>query len=307
MRRNLALGLFVLVVAIGGAWLFVLRAPKPETENGKIHVVASFYPLAYITSVVGGDLVSVRTLVPAGAEPHDFEPSSRDFIEIGKANILLYNGAGFEPWVKKWETSGTFRSVHIVDMASALSERGASLVIRSGVVDPHFWLDPTILEKEVGIVLDALVNIDPVHQDIFRENASRLVLSLAGLDQRFQKGLALCSVHDVVVSHDAFGYLGARYGFSVISIAGISPDEEPAPRNLALIATIAREKGVKFIFYETVASPKFSEAIAREIGGETLILNPLESLTQSEVQSGEDYVSKMEMNLNNLQKAMSCQ
>lgn len=307
MMRKIILGLFVFTVVLGSAWLFVLRAPQGETGNGKIRVVASFYPLAYISSFIGGDMVSVRTLVPAGTEPHDFEPSARDFIEIGKAGVLLYNGAGFEPWVKKWETSGTKRSVHAVDVASAISAADISLITRSGVVDPHFWLDPVIFAKEVEIVRDALISVDSAHQDAFRWKAALLISKLGDLDQRFQNGLASCAVRDIVVSHDAFGYVAARYGISATSIAGISPDEEPAPKDLARISVIAREKGVKYIFSETVASPKFSDAIAREIGGQTLVLNPLESLTPSEVQLGEDYISIMEMNLSNLQKAMTCQ
>ncbi len=307
MKRNILLPLFIFLIVFGGVWLFSLRPSRITTGDGKIHVVASFYPLAHIVSVVGGDLVSVHTLTPAGAEPHDFELSPQDFIEIDKAQLLIYNGAGFEPWVTKWNTSGSKRTVHTVDMAKALTEYAVPLLDRNGALNPHFWLDPMIYKKEVEVVRDALIASDPTHQDLFRQHADELMLTLDALDQHFQKGLDSCSVHDIVVSHDAFGYLGAQYGISVTSIAGISPDEEPAPKDLARIATVAREKNVHYIFSETIANPKFSEAIAREIGATTLVLNPLESLTLSEVQLGEDYISKMELNLVNLEKAMSCQ
>jgi len=307
MKRNIIFIIFVASIILGMGLLFVSRAPQVLLGDGKIHVVASFYPLAYVASVVGGDFVTVRTLTPAGAEPHDFELSPQDFIEIGKSNVLFYNGASFEPWVEKWGISGHPQNVKVVDMAKSLDIYGVPLLLRNGAVNPHFWLDPMIYKKEVEVVRDTLIAIDPAHQDNFRQHAELLINKLDILDQDFQKGLASCASHDIVVSHDAFGYLGARYGIGVTSIAGISPDEEPAPKDLARIAVIAREKKVQYIFSETIANPKFSEAIAREIGATTLVLNPLESLTPLEVQSGEDYISKMEINLLNLKKAMLCQ
>lgn len=306
MTRKIVLALFLFVVILGSVWLFALRAPQPEVGGGKIHVVASFYPIAHIASIVGGDLVTVRTLVPSGAEPHDFEPSPQDFVDIGRAKFFFYNGAGFEPWVGKWEVSGPATSVHAIDISSMLAARGVSLIDRNGTIDPHFWLDPVIYEKEVEIVRDSLIGLDPIHQDIFQNNANRFISALNDLNQHLHEGLASCAVRSIVVSHDAFGYLARQYGFLTISIAGISPDEEPAPRDLARIIASIREKGIHFIFFETIASPKLSEVIAREVGATTLVLNPIESLTPSDVQLGESYVSVMEMNLINLQKAMSC-
>jgi len=307
MFRRIIFWLFIVSIALGSVWLFVLRAPQSEVGNGGVHVVASIYPLAYIASAVGGDLVSVRTLVPSGTEAHDYEPSPRDFVEIGRSDIFFYNGAGFEPWVNKWQevkSAGDLRTINVADM---LGEYGVPLLNRNNVIDPHFWLDSVIFQKEIEIVRDAIIRADPEHADIFIENATVLTNIIRDTDEQLQKGLASCALREVIVSHDAFGYLARRYGISVTSIAGISPDEEPAPKDLARISAIAREKGIKYIFSETVASPKFSEAIAREIGGQVLVLNPIESLTPSDVQLGEDYVSKMKMNLTNLQTAMTCQ
>ncbi|MHB1118267.1 MAG: metal ABC transporter solute-binding protein, Zn/Mn family, partial [Minisyncoccota bacterium] len=132
------------------------------------------------------------------------------------------------------------------------------------------------------------------------------LIAIEQLDQRFYEGLQGCEKHDIIVSHEAFGYLARRYGFNTISIAGISPDEEPSPRSLAELVNTARAKGVPYVFFETTASPRLSETIAREIGVQTLVLNPLESLTVSEIQSGEDYHSVMEKNLTNLRKALIC-
>lgn len=294
------------MIVFGVTLLFSLRTTNDIAQNGRIRIVASFYPLTYIAEEVGGNLVAVSNLVPAGVEPHDFELAPRDFIEIGNADMLLFNGAALEPWIEKWRQGVFERPGHIVDMADQLHARGVGLIERVGGTDPHFWLDPLIMKSEVEIIRDQLSDIDPAHKNMFDNNAERLLNSLNSLDQNFRTGLSSCALRDVVVLHEAFNYPARQYHFNVTSIEGISPDEEPSPKDLARIVSLAREKGVKHIFFETVASPKFSELIAREVGGTTLVLNPIESLTPDEVQLGEDYVSLMEMNLFNLQKAMLC-
>lgn len=306
MTRKLIVLIVSSFIVLAGAWLFIARPSQKEKEQGKINIVASFYPLAYIATVVGDGFVSVENLVPAGTEPHDFEPSPRQLVDIGQSDLFLYNGAGFEPWVNKWEKSVPTRPAQVINMAEALKEQGVVFIEENGAINPHFWLDPVLFGEEVKIVRDTLVAIDSEHEAVFRENADRLVKELSDLDQRFRDGLSSCALRDVIVLHEAFVYLSRQYGFTATSIAGISPEEEPSPKELVRIITLARDKGVKHVFSETIASPKFSEAVAREIGGTMLVLNPIESMTPSEVQSGQDYISAMGMNLNNLRSAMAC-
>lgn len=306
INRKLILVAVIFAIVFLSAFFLTARIPQKETHNERIHIVTSFYPISNIVKAVGGNLVDVQNLIPSGVEPHDFEPSSRDLVEIGNADAFLYNGAGLESWIKKWNDGISVKPEHVINMEESLKTRGAKLYSKDGITDPHFWLDPQIMKNEVSIVRDMLTDIDPSHKDLFTENAKRYTSSLDLLDEHFIVGLSSCVLRDVVVLHEAFNYLAGRYGFNVTSIEGISPDEDPSPKELARIVNLAREKGVKHIFFETVASPKFSELIAREIGGATLVLNPIESLTPDEVQSGEDYFSIMEMNLNNLQTAMQC-
>lgn len=306
INRKIVSIVTILAIISGVIFLLSSRIPQVGIENGRIHIVTSFYPLSYVASSVGGNLVAVRNLVPAGVEPHDFEPSSRDLIEIGNGDILIYNGASLEPWIEKWEQGISVHPPHIINMMEMLKKQSVKLIEKDGITDPHFWLDPQIMKNEVVIVRDLLIQIDPLHKDMFTDNANRYISSLDLLDQHFREGLSLCTLHDVVVLHKAFDYIASQYKFKATSIEGISPDEEPSPRELARIISLVREKGVKHIFFETISSPKFSELIAREVGAATLVLNPIESLTPDEVQSGEDYLSVMEMNLNNLQTAMSC-
>ncbi len=304
--------IIVLVAAFAGVLIAFAFFPRPlqnDTQQDTVDtlkVYTSFYPLAYAVSEVGGNRVSVTNLLASGGEAHDFEPSLREYVALGESDLFLYNGAHLEPWVEKWGKGSFERPTSVVDVADLLGKKGVPMIIRDGEIDPHFWLDPMIFKQEVDIIRDALIVIDPIHADEYRANGDRLISTINNLDQRFRDGLRSCANNSIITSHDAFGYLARQYNFSVIPIAGISPHEEPSPKALSMIVDLARTKGLKHVFFETTASPKLSEVIAREIGGQTLVLNPLESLTADELQSGESYISKMDMNLNNLRTALLC-
>ncbi len=295
-------GIFALIIFLV---IFFAPALRNAPKEG-IHIVVSFYPLEYIVSAVGGSFVTVDNILPSGGEPHDYEPSPRKFADLSKSDLFIYNGGDFEPWVNKWE-KGTFaRPKRTLDMVEELGRRGASLIEMGGRVDPHIWLDPMLYKQEVEIVRDALIDIDPLHSADYQSNAVKLLTELDLLDGHFRDALRDCRGKDIIVSHSAFAYLARQYGFNAIAIAGISPDEEPSPKALANLVSLARAKDIKYVFFETTVSSKLSETIAREINAETLVLNTLESLTTYDVQSGEGYTSIMSKNLNNLSKALIC-
>ena len=110
----------------------------------------------------------------------------------------------------------------------------------------------------------------------------------------------------MVTSHAAFTYLARRYGLTQVPVLGIASESEPSPADLARLVRFARKAGVKYIFFETLVSPKLAETLAREVGAKTLILNPVEGLTKEEAAAGKDYVALMRENLANLRTALEC-
>lgn len=176
-----------------------------------------------------------------------------------------------------------------------------------GAWDPHIWLDPVLAAQIVEAIRDRFIAADPTHAAAYRANAAAYTQELEALDAEYRSGLAVCRIRDAVASHAAFRYLAARYNLMILPIAGISPDDEPSPRAMAEIATIAKEKGITHIFFETLLSPKLAETIAREIGAQTLVFNPIEGLTHEEAARGETYLSLMRTNLANLRTALACQ
>jgi zinc transport system substrate-binding protein len=160
--------------------------------------------------------------------------------------------------------------------------------------------------KQADNIAAGMAKADPNNAEAYKANAAEYKRKLLVLDGDFRTGLAQCARRDIVTSHQAFAYLGGRYGLEVKPISGISPDEEPSPQKLAEVAQFVRVNRVKFIFFETLASPKLSETIARETGAKTIVFNPLEGLSDAEMAQGKNYLSVQRENLENLRIALDC-
>ena len=283
--------------------------------EGRVSVAAAFYPLQYVAERVGGDRVDVRNLTTVGQEPHDLEPSIDETSAIASADLVVHE-QGFQPALDEaiaQNATGTvldaadvvdllpFDEEHSHEGEEHAEEEGHD---HEGELDPHFWLDPTLLAEVTTSVADDLAEIDPDHADEYAANAAALTDDLTDLDTAFSTGLAQCARDTIVVSHDAFGYLGDRYDLQVEGVAGLSPDAEPTPAVLADLQELIRTEGITTVFSERLASPALTRSLASDAGVTTEILDPLEGL--SDQTANEDYLSLMERNLQVLQQANGC-
>ncbi len=281
------------------------RTTPPTSQDKKVQVVTSFYPLYFFASQIGGDKAEVANITPAGAEPHDYEPSTQDIAHMENASVLVLNGGGLEAWGEKIKENLRNSNVEIVNAADGLVTQE---VEEEGEVikDPHVWLDPVLAKKEAQKIAQAFIKVDPANKSFYENNEKSLENKLDSLDSSFRTGLQVCQQTNIVTSHAAFGYLASRYGLKQVSITGISPDQEPSPKELGDVAKFAKENNVKYIFFETLISPKLSETIAKEVGAKTIVFNPLEGLTTEEISSGKDYFSVQRENLASLRTALEC-
>jgi zinc transport system substrate-binding protein len=268
---------------------------------GKPIVVATFYPLYEFARQVAGDRAEVVSLVPPGVEPHDWEPSPQQVVDVQRAHLFVYNGAGFEPWVDKLLNRVAGGKTVSVD-----ATKGMALLRHGDTVDPHVWLDPVLAQDEVEAIRAGLAHVDAAHATAYADNARAFKARLAALDQAFSVGLSDCETRDILTSHAAFSYLARRYRLTLISVMGLTPEAEPGPSELATIVRHARRQKIRYIFAETLVSSRLAEALAREIGARTLLLNPIEGLTKEESAAGKGYVALMEANLANLRTGLGC-
>lgn len=315
MRRVRSIALLVTALAVlAGCSTSGGTGPAFQEGSGKLKVAASFYPVYEIVRQVGGEKVDVINLVPAGTEPHDWEPTASLMKTLNKASVLVYSGLGMEPWVPK-----TLKSIDNKSLIAVEAGKGAELLKaeahegedghgkEAGAEwDPHVWLDPQGAVHQVKVVRDALIQADGANKAVYEANAAAYIEKLTALDQEYKSGLSACGKKEFFTSHAAFSYLANRYGLEQHAIMGLSPDAEPKPKEMAEIIAEAKERKMKYIFFETLVSDKVAKVVAREIGAQTLVLNPLEGLTDDELKAGKNYLSVMRENLANLKTALEC-
>lgn len=293
--------IFILILAS----IFKKNTSSTQSPGAnKLSAVASFYPLYFFASEIGGNKLEVQNITPAGAEPHDYEPTSQEIAQIERSKLLILNG-GVETWGNKIQDDLKEKRVPVVIAGEGLFSLTST---ENGQVTPdtHIWLSPPLAKIEAQRILSKLITIDPQNSAYFEQNAQNLENKLDQLDQIFQKSLSRCQKKEIITSHAAFGYLAKQYGLNQVPIAGLSPDSEPSPQQLAQIAQFARQHQVKYIFFESLVSPKLAQTLATEVGAQTLVLDPLEGLSNDDLRQGKNYFTKMEQNLNNLQIALEC-
>ena len=308
-----------------------------SSKDGKLTVMASFYPLQYLAEEIGGEHVSVTSLTPEGAEPHDLELSPKMVDSLSSADAVVYL-AGFQSAVDEAIEQQAPKTVIDVSPAANLIEAGtdanhpaedeeeATDEAQSGETeahdhdhegheheghehhhdmsaDPHFWLDPTRMAHAATLVGDKLAEADSAHADVYKANAKALAEELNTLSDTLVTKTSSCKVKTFVTAHTAFGYLADRTGLTQVGISGLDPESSPSPARLAEIAQIAKEQGVTTIFTEALIDPKVAQTLADDLGITTAVLDPIESQTDA----SKDYAATMNSNIDALTKALDCQ
>lgn len=266
-----------------------------KKANGKVQVVASFYMMYDLAKKIGGDQVKVKNLVPAGTEPHEWEPGARDVASLEDADVFVYNGAEMEHW-----TDTILNTLDNKELVVAEASKGVKLTGS----DPHVWLAPLNAKKEMENIKDALIKADPKHRNVYEENYKKNAEKCEKLDERYKRTLGQIKRKEVITAHEAFGYLCRAYDLKQIGIEGIQSDSEPDAARMKEIIQFAKKHDVGTIFFEELVSPKVAETIAKEIGAKTAVLDTLEGMSDEDQKAGADYFSVMEENLRTLKKAL---
>ncbi len=301
MKKRILASLFVLLV---GLLVFLNKNSDYGTE--KILIGTSFHPLAEFAEKIGGNRIEVFNLTPPGADPHEFEPAARDIARLHSAHAFFHMGAGIDPWADHLNLSNVI-SVRMTDLFNLMETDDEHEHEGHGhEEDPHIWLDPVLAKSMVEIIRDTLIEVDEEGRKEYEKNADVTFLKLDELHKKYRRSLSACELDHLVISHASIGYLAHRYDFHMISVSGLSPEEEPSPKRMAEISDIIKKENIDHIFFETTMSPAIAETIARETGAELLIFNNLESLSEKDIAEGKDYFSVMESNLELIKTALKC-
>ena len=173
--------------------------------------------------------------------------------------------------------------------------------------DPHIWLDPILVKQQVNNIKNGLIKADPQNKEHYEQNAMQYNKELDALDMKIKSSLSSCSKDTFVPFHNAFTYLGDRYGLKIMALSGVAPDSEASAAEIAEFVDFVKDNDIKVIFAEELIDPRLAQVIANEAGAEVLLFSPIEALTQDEAGQNITYIDKMEKNLDALTVALECQ
>lgn len=282
-------------------------------ESDRLVVAAPFYALEYAAQLAGGEQIELLAVTTPGMDPHDAELSPRQMADLASADLVIYLPE-FQPAVDNAVAQAEDPSV--LDVSQLITLRASDEDHDHdhhddddhdhdhGPEDPHFWTDPVLLAELADAIALELADLDPDNAAAYLANQDTIDETLGGLDQEFAEGLATCERRAFIPQHAAFAYLAERYDLEQLSVAGLSPDEEPSPARIAEIQAEAQAHGITTIFFEPGHSDAIARSIADDLGLELAVLDPLETITSDS--PGEDYPSIMQANLAALKEANGC-
>ena len=290
------IGLFVLVLGACGQ-----KTSQDSKEAKGMKIVTSFYPIYAMVKEISGDLNDVR-MIQSSSGIHSFEPSANDIAAIYDADVFVYHSHTLESWAGSLDLSLQNSKVKVIEASEGMTlERVSGLedmqagdgIDEKTLYDPHTWLDPEKVAEETQIIADKLSELDNANKDTYQKNAQSYSNKAHNLTNKYKPIFEKASQKTFVTQHTAFSYLAKRFGLNQLGIAGISPDQEPSPRQLTEIQEFVKTYKVKTIFTESNASSKVANTLVKSTGVSLKTLNPLEA----DPQNDKSYLENLEENL----------
>ena len=279
----------------------------------KPQIMVSLFPQYDIIRQIAQDKVDVELFLPAGSEPHSYEPSASILMKIVEADLFVYSSDELEPWVKRLVEGNASEDLIVLDASNGITlleadhgHEGENEDEEELAFDPHYWLDPQNMIIMSESIRDALIEIDPENEAFYIENANSYIASLKELDSNWQDLFDRAQLNQIIYGgHFAFGYLSHRFGLEILSpYSGYAPDAEPSAQALAGLMDVLAEKEINVIFYEELIDPRVARIIAEQAKVKIEVLHGAHNLNAEEMQAGWTYVSIMEDNIEKLKEAL---
>lgn len=297
MKKALILVVLLLLIFIAGIMIL-----ETDTKKEKPYIAVTSFTLYELTNRLIGQHVEVKKLIPFGAEMHSYMPTPKTMSLISKAELFIFNGFGMEPWIKKEYKNQMDMSKFITPIGAKEDEHHHHNEVDA---DPHYWLDLDNMILMSHALSTKLSENFPQYEKDIQMSERAIIAELQELNSEYKKRLQTCKRREIVLNHNAFGYLANRYDFSSHCVTGLSADEEVSAKKMKEISDLVKSEGIKIVFFESFVSPKISETIAQETGAKILSLHTLANTTEDEARKG--YTLLMKENLEKLSLAMECE
>ncbi|MCH4179745.1 MAG: zinc ABC transporter substrate-binding protein [Megasphaera sp.] len=281
-------------------------SPATETtkaaSDGKLPVVVSFYAMEELARDIGGDKVTIHTIIPDGEEPHNFQPTASDLASLGTAKVFIMNGLGLEQsWSDKALNSAANKDILVVtasdgtDPIHVPSPHNTS----ADAVDPHVWLSLPNAKIEARNICDAFKKADPDNASYYEQRYTDFATKTDTLTKTYTERFAAVPQKSFVIGHAAFGYMARDFGLTQKSLTNVFASGEPSAHNLTELSAFCKANQIKVIFLENMESPKVAQTLANESG------TSLENLDTLESSDGDKtYLDVMSTNLEKIYDSM---
>ena len=297
MKKGIYAFLLIAGLVLFGVWWF-----GPQKENTvvsahgeKLKVVASGYVPYDLARSIGGGKIALSQLIPAGTEPHHFEPTPGDIIRVNHSDVFIYVSKQLEPWTQ--DILKGLPNVFFVEAAPLLEEE-----------DPHVWMTPYGALSMAKTIAQALIEKDPQNKDYYRQNLKNFEKEIQALHSAFKQGLANCQSREMIhIGHLAFGALAQDYGLNLHALTGTSHQSEHSVRKLADLIKLIKKHQVRAVFTEEMLAPDLANTVSLETGVFVLPLYTVHGVSKEDFSHQRTYLDFMRQNLTNLQKGLQCQ
>jgi len=300
--------IFVLVISTF-VLVMIKQDSQKEVVSSKPIVSISTFSLYDIAKHIAGDSVELVMILPFGVDPHSFEPTPKLMAKISESSLVVYSGAGLEPWTDGFDFRGK-----VIDMSKYVKLRKLGLhhdehhkeAHKLGSVDPHYWLDISNMILVTNLMVNEFIKISPKNKELYLKNQNNYIKSLKKLDNDYRKTLSTCQGDTIIVNHNAFSYMANNYHFHVEALSGLSPEAQPSAKKMIELVEHVKEHNISTVFFESFVSDKAIKSIASEAKVSVDILQPLGNITADEAKQNLSFEDIMRRNLKKIAKALKC-
>jgi zinc transport system substrate-binding protein len=306
MKRTLLFAAIITSIVIAASFISLYLTSNPSSTSPGLKVIATFYPLYDFAQNVGGDKINASILVPETVDVHDFEPTPSSIQAVASADVLIYNGAGLEPWISQVvDASGNTKLIQ-VDTSQGIQLLPVSPQFQRNnqTVDPHIWLDPSLAKQQVNNILQGLIKADPVDSQYFTQNAQAYETKLDDLNSQAVNATTKVKTRYFVTFHEAFAYFAKQYNLTQIPIAGPF-QEEPTPSDIQNVINAIDQYHLLYVGYESLENSAISQSISSQTNATLIQMNPIEGLTAQDKAAGKNYLGLMQEDISNIELALN--
>jgi ABC-type Zn uptake system ZnuABC Zn-binding protein ZnuA len=263
IRKFFEQAILCVFMALVGVTVVGCTSSQQAKQATGLRVLVTITTFESFARAVGGNRISVSSLVPVGASPEDYQPTPADIAKVHDTDVLIENGLGLETWLAR--TLDNAKNANLVTVTET-----DGLPAKNG--NPHLWMDPQLARAYVRKIRDALTARDPAGRDVYAKNAAVYDASLVALEHQIAASIKTipAASRAMIVFHNAWQYYDDRFGLRTIGVVELSPGQEPNPQYLSTLITLAKKQHVRAVFAEPEYSPKLIRTLADSAGIQTV-------------------------------------